>query len=530
MTTRLDEAPVGAGEEAGSGTAGLPMLGWAILLLTAVMAVIWSLHRLLWQDEIFSLQTDRAATLGEVLRIQRSYPISLEPPPYHVLSHAAMAVFGPTAFALRLPAFAGYLLMQFCLYFFVRNMAGRRAGLVAMAIPALTWTMYYSTEGRPYGVLLGSYAMAALCWQIASRRAGPPASARVWPLVGLAAALALTLNVHFYGVLLLVPVCGAELVRTLVRRRLDGGMLAAIGVGMASLVATIPYVKASGEFKKHYYVAAISAHMLTQPYRQMLLDYTEYPKAVQTALMLVILLAGAAVAWGCARAARRRVVVVPVAEWAMVLLLVLIPAFAFVLGRLVTHALEVRHSIGAIVGISVLIAIAMTPALRRKSVFYAVMATMLVGIVVVNSVRTKQSITAKQQTLAELTMAPELKAEVDAVPDRNIYFPYLGKWEVASQYEPDPELRSRLVFVYSLDEELGRQRHDTMYLSAIHTKKFSSLPILSYDELRRTPGEHIFAVFHSDWDWTAAAFAEEAAHVEPMGQAFGADLVKVRFQ
>jgi hypothetical protein len=37
-------------------------------------------------------------------------------------------------------------------------------------------------------------------------------------------------------------------------------------------------------------------------------------------------------------------------------------------------------------------------------------------------------------------------------------------------------------------------------------------------------------VYHSDWDWTAAAFAEEAAHVEPMGQAFGADLVKVRFQ
>ena len=115
------------------------MLGWAILLLTAVMSATWSLHRLLWQDEIFSLQTDRVATLGEVLRIQRSYPISLEPPPYHVLSHAAMAVFGPTAFALRLPAFAGYLLMQFCLYFFVRNMAGRRAGLVAMAIPALTW-------------------------------------------------------------------------------------------------------------------------------------------------------------------------------------------------------------------------------------------------------------------------------------------------------------------------------------------------------------------------------------------------------
>src|SRR5271170_4536485 len=106
MTTRLDEAPVGERDEVGPGTTGLPLLGWAVLLLTAVMSVTWSQHKLLWQDEIFSLQTDRVATFAEVVRIQRSYPISLEAPLYHVLSHAAMAVLGPTAFALRLPAFA----------------------------------------------------------------------------------------------------------------------------------------------------------------------------------------------------------------------------------------------------------------------------------------------------------------------------------------------------------------------------------------------------------------------------------------
>src|SRR5271170_431711 len=122
-----------------------------------------------------------------------------------------MGVFGATTFALRLPALVGYLVMQFCLYFFVRNLAGRRAGLLAMAIPALTWTMYYSAEGRPYGVLLGSYAMAALCWQMASRR-GDEGLPRRWPLVGLAVALIVTLNVHFYGILLLIAICGAELV------------------------------------------------------------------------------------------------------------------------------------------------------------------------------------------------------------------------------------------------------------------------------------------------------------------------------
>jgi hypothetical protein len=295
-------------------------------------------------------------------------------------------------------------------------------------------------------------------------------------------------------------------------------------------VATAPYIKASGEFKKHYYVAGISAHMLTQPYRQMMLDYTAYPKAVQTVLVVVILLAGMAVVWGCLLTVRRGVVVVPEAEWAMILLLVLMPVFAFVLGRAVTHALEVRHSIGAIVGISVLIAIAVTALLRRTVVFYGVMAAMLVGIVVVNVLRVRESAAAGRQAIAELTLAPGLKVAVDTSDDRNIYFQDLGMWEFASLYEPDLELRSRLVLVYSLSEEMNRRQHDTMYLTAVHTKRFSDQPIMSYDDLRKMPGEHTFATFHSGWSWTDDAFAEEASGVEPLGPGFGGDLVKVRFR
>jgi hypothetical protein len=514
---------------------GLPWLGWAILALTAVMAATWSAHKLLEQDEIFSLQTDRVSSLAEVLRIQRFYPISLEPPPYHILAHAAMTVFGPTAFALRLPAFLGYLLMQFCLFFFVRNLVGagetaRRAGLLAMAVPALTWTLYYAAEGRPYGLLLGSYAAAALCWQIASRRKESGES-RTLPLVGLALSLALTLNVHFYGVLLLIAICGAEILRTVARRKLDGGMLAAIAVGMASLTATLPYVKASGEFKKHYYAGPVSAHMLTQPYRQMLVNYTTYPKPVQAAMILMLLVAAVLVVWGCVNVIRRREIAATRTEGVLVLLLVLMPVFAFVLGKFVTHALEVRHSIGAIVGISTLIAIALVPALRRERVFPTVMAIVLVGIVVVNGMRARASAADDRKTMASLTIGPELKSSVDRGPDRNIYFQNLGEWETASLYEPDANLRSRLVLVYSRKEEMQHEFHDTMYLTAVHTQRFSAQPIVSYDELRKLPGEHVFAIYPtSGWDWAGTAFAQEAAQVDVLGKAFGGDVVKVRFK
>jgi hypothetical protein len=527
--------PTGYEETASHRANGLPWLGWVILTLTAILSAIWSAHKFLEQDEIFSLQTDRVSSLAEVVRIQRLYPISLEPPLYHVLSHAAMTVFGPMAFALRLPALLGYLLMQFCLYFFVRNLVGtgetaRRAGLIAMAIPALTWTLYYSAEGRPYGLLLGSYAAAALCWQIAARRKdrGEP---RTWPLVGLALALALTLNVHFYGILLLIAICGAELLRTAARRKLDGGMLAAIAAGMASLAATIPYVKASGEFKKHYYAGPVSVHMLTQPYRQMLINYTNFPKTVQTFLVLVLLMATLAVIWGSFRVARSRELAASPPEGALVLLLVLMPVFAFVLGKAVTHALEVRHSIGAIVGIVALIAVALVPALRRQSVFFTLIAVLLVGIVVVNGLRIRASAADDKRILAELTITPALKTTVNQVSDRNIYFQDLGRWEVASLYEPDAVLRSRFVLVYSRQEEMEHEFHDTMYLTAVHTQRFSPQPILSYDELRRLPGDHVFASYPaSGWDWAETAFAQEAAQVDLLGKGFGGDVVKVRFK
>jgi 4-amino-4-deoxy-L-arabinose transferase-like glycosyltransferase len=513
---------------------GLPWLGWAILLLTALMSATWSMHKLLEQDEIFSLQTDRVTSLAEVLRIQRFYPISLEPPPYHVLAHAAMNVFGPSAFALRLPALFGYLLMQFCLYFFVRNLVGdrltgRRAGLIAMALPALTWTLYYSAEGRPYGVLLGSYAAAALCWQIAARR-GDLDHPRFWPLVGLAASLALTLNVHFYGVLLPIAICGAEFARTASRRRLDTGMLAAIGLGIASLAATLPYIKASSEFKKHYYAGPVSAHLLTQPYRQMLMDYTTYPKPVQAALVLLLSLAAAFVLWSCIRIARRKQIAASTSEWALIILLALMPVFAFLLGKTVTHALEVRHSIGAIVAISSLFAIALSPVLRQQRVFSTVITVMLVSIVLINTLRIRTSAADDRATLDALTITPALTTAIDLNPDRNIYFQDLGRWETASLYEPDPALRSRLVLVYSRSEEMDHERHDTMYLTATHTQKFSPQPIVSYDDLRRTPGDHIFATYHTGWDWTDAAFAIEAAQVQPLGPGFGGDVVRVRFK
>src|ERR1017187_6806408 len=172
------------------------VLAVVFVCLTAALSLMWSHHKLMSQDEMYEFQTDSVGSVAELVQVQRTWPISLDPLLYHVLSHGAMRVFGVGAFAQRLPALKGFLLMQVCLFFFARNLAGERAGAVAAAFPVLTAPVFYSAGGRPYGLMLGLYALALLCWQVAIRESGNRESGnreqgtgnslRPWGLVGLA--------------------------------------------------------------------------------------------------------------------------------------------------------------------------------------------------------------------------------------------------------------------------------------------------------------------------------------------------------
>src|ERR1017187_2030449 len=230
-----------------SQSAKLPAAAIIFLILTAAISLLWSHYKLLWGDELFVLHTDRVSSLAQLVRVQRVWPVAIDPLAYHLLAHFAIRLLGAGAFAIRLPSLLGYLLMQICLFFFVRRIAGERAAVFALAFPALTPTLYYSAEGRPYGLLLGFCALTMVCWQAATRRE----TKRTAALIALAMAIALVLNTHYFGVLLLVPLCAAECCRAFQRRRLDLPMLASIGAGMAGIAFTLPFLKAAAEFRLH---------------------------------------------------------------------------------------------------------------------------------------------------------------------------------------------------------------------------------------------------------------------------------------
>jgi hypothetical protein len=516
--------------------------------VTAAASLGWSHAKLMSQDEMYQFQTDSVGTLKKLIQVQRTSPISLDPLLDHALSHGAMQVFGVGAFAARLPALAGFLLMQGCLFFFVRNLAGERAGAVAAAFPAMTATLYYSAEGRPYGLMLGLYALALLCWQAAERQwsvvsgqSPGKARARGWALVGLAAAIAATINAHYFGILLLAPVCAAEAWRTIARRKIDWAVCGAIVAGMLGWLGTMPFVQAARAFRGNYYNGGtVGPHDITRAYRSMLLDYTQMNAAAQHAWMAALVVFAAGLAWGCARVANPThgdkaamngapSVCVSSAEWVLMLVLAAMPLLAYVLARVVTHSIEARFALGAIVAIAAMVGVALAPWLRRDAAFHFALVVLGVGIVGGGAVRIHAEQQKTAARLASLALPAEAKAALQASADGRLYVQDMGAFEEDRYYEPDADVKARMTLVYSADEEMRWNKHDTMALTAMHLRQFTCLPVAAYEAVKAAPGEHVFLMLHTGWDWTDQAFAEDGATVRVVGEAMGGDVAAVRF-
>ncbi|HEX4154427.1 MAG TPA: glycosyltransferase family 39 protein [Acidobacteriaceae bacterium] len=501
-----------------------------ILLLTAAIALVWSHVKLLSQDEIFVLQTDSVSSIRELIHIQRSYPISLDPLLYHLLAHACTKILGPTALALRLPSLFGFLLMQLCIFFATRRIAGPRAALIATGFPALTATLFYAPEARPYGLLLGLYALTFLCWQTATRRVASPESSRTGPLLLLAISIALTINSHYFGILLLIPLCLAEFARTIQRRRLDFPLLLAILIGIAGVLATLPFQHAAAEFRKHYYNAgAITLHAISQAYRSLFVNYSTQPLSIQRLADIVLILLAIALVVLCAMHLHRKTADLPTPELVFLLALAALPLFGVLLAVFVTHSIEVRYVLSALIAVAIFVAIAVAPWLGNRTVWATFFMLLVVGIVFsgILRIRDQQRQTANQ--LASLILTPDLKAQLLALPDSRLYIQDMGHFEFTSYYEPDPNVRSRMTLLYSRDEELRYDRHDTASLTAEHMSHFTGFTITPYAQLRNQPGEHMLVLYHSGWDWTDQALTTDA-QITPLGPTLGGNAVLVRFR
>ncbi len=342
----------------------MPLTAIALLSLSVVTLLARSHFRLLMGDEFgFGLLSiDSSSSIMRLIHIELTKPVSFDPPGYNALIYGVIRLFGVGALAMRLPSIFGYLLMQVCLFYFVRRIATERAAIFAMGLPLLMGVAIYSILARPYGMLLGLSALAMLSWQTVARRE----SQRTLALCILGVSLALIVNVQYYGVLIFIPLCAAEFIRILERRRIDIPVLLSIVGGISGLIIAMPFAKALTQFSSNHTSGEVGYHFITHSYFWLVVGYETMTLSMQH---LVGLLAGVSIIILVIlfiRLSSMQSLRLPRSEAAFVVILSGLPVLAYLLAKFITHFVEARYVQPAVIGLIVLLAILISPLLQNK--------------------------------------------------------------------------------------------------------------------------------------------------------------------
>jgi hypothetical protein len=141
-----------------------PFLFFLAVAIFSVFALYQSSRKPLWFDELLGLSAASAPRLRDIFAAL-ARPVDINPPLYHLIDRLCLDLFGRSAFAARLPAFAGMLVFFWSLYTFISRRLSRVWGVLAVLVAICMPVSAYAWEGRPYGLLLGITGVAMVSWQ-----------------------------------------------------------------------------------------------------------------------------------------------------------------------------------------------------------------------------------------------------------------------------------------------------------------------------------------------------------------------------
>ncbi|MBV9158639.1 MAG: glycosyltransferase family 39 protein [Acidobacteriaceae bacterium] len=194
------------------------LLAAVILFYLAITAL--SVSRQLWHDELFTYYIAKSPSLA---RFWQAVHLDLNPPLSYLLVRGSIALIGDSIYATRFPSIIGFLVGSLCFYRFVSKRLGPAFALLAMLVFWATPFFSFSTEARPYGLIVGFFGIAMLAWDAATetRRSG-------FAIPMLAFAVTGMMLSHFLTVFYILPFCLAELFRWYLSRRFDLPLWAAL--------------------------------------------------------------------------------------------------------------------------------------------------------------------------------------------------------------------------------------------------------------------------------------------------------------
>jgi len=419
---------------------------WASLFLVLFLAssITRDIRIKLWTDELFTLLIAKQASPADIVKAAME-GCDQAPPLYAMIVHSILPIVRHEALAVRLPSTLGYCGMVLCLLAFCRRRFSAAYAFIAVLL-AIAASFYYSTEGRAYGIVLGSAAGALLCWQMAAE-----GRRRDLAIALLALCSALMVAMHYYAIFFLGSLFLAEMARTQAARKVDLRILTALMLPALLILALhYPLIAVSKPFEEYYWSPA--------GFDQIIPFYEHYfhPLMVVSSLAVVIL---AIFAESPAYPSTHEPGM-PVQEWVAIGALTLMPAVVIVVSKYTTHAFVERYALWAVIGFTLLFVALLWRATRAQAAVGVTILGTLVAVIALKEIgspgKNAPILLEAEKMLLELETLQD-GAEVVVIANPHMF--------MELSYYEKPRLQERLIYPVSRDLDLRYRGYDTAAIS-----------------------------------------------------------------
>jgi len=421
-----------------------------LLLLGAVSLVYFTATSLLasrkpmWNDEFFTYFIAQAPSLSGIWSALLT-GADQTPFPFYVLTRWSLGLFGVNQWALRLPEMIGVWVAGLCLFHIVARQTEALYGFVSMVFLFVTGANLYSYEARPYGLVLAFSSLAWLCWRQATS-----GRSRKLSIPGLAASLAAAVCCHYYAVFVFIPLGVGEVVRSVVRRRVDWPIWLAMMSALSPLLFLAPLIQQARTYSQGFW-ARPSLQSIPDAYSALLMP--------TPLLALAVLILGGLYSLSLSGKLRPQATAsyahVPLHEVAVAAGFVALPVIAVLATMLTTGAFTFRYALPAVLGVSVLVAVAIARLFQGHAVVgVAILLLSCAGFGMLSARNLQGTTEASFGKVYELIGREPITSLPVVVADAHSFM-------MLSHYAPR-ELSSRLVYLADPQASLRHLGHDTV--------------------------------------------------------------------
>lgn len=482
------------------------LLAIAVFTLTAVYKATTVP---LWLDEFFTLFLSRLSSISELMK---AIPADGQPPLQYFLTHLSLAWLGGSALSVRLPELLAYVAVGLLTYRVVRRHGTAIQALFALAlVMGGTVDAQQAYAARPYELVLAFTALAFACWQVAASRE----KERILPLCGVTLGIAGAILSHHFGIIFVgVFLAAGEVTRLVQRRRLDGGMLAAIAAGLLPLIITLPLA-----YQSHILLGEPVLHSRVFCCRPSITDLLTYRMMAPFLLLLCLVVMVIFVRHSKHSDANSGATLppVPAHEWAATAGLCLLVPIQVVLAAVATNYFIDRYAIATSLGLALLGGWGLPRVGRLRKTGQSVLALGTLYFLIVVAAR----LVLMQVNYPAWNAQPGKRAVsallLDAPPGLPVVvanaFDYASEW----WYSP-PALRKRLI--YLSDESYAVKQRDFLpELSLDIDKAYIPLPTSKYAAfLRKHPDFFLLCTGMTRRYWLPSRLSRAGWHLDPIAR------------